>query len=52
MFYVNERTFNVQFLKFNALINLLLFNNVRKYFEMEKGIHSFNYFRKKRNLII
>lgn len=38
MFYVNGKTFNVQFLKFNALVNLILFNNVRKYFEMERGI--------------
>lgn len=38
MFYVNGKTFNVQFLKFNALVNLIFFNNVRKYFEMERGI--------------
>ncbi|CAD8088545.1 unnamed protein product [Paramecium primaurelia] len=36
IFYTNGRTFNVQFLKYSALIDLLLFNNVRKYFEFEK----------------
>ncbi|CAD8093274.1 unnamed protein product [Paramecium sonneborni] len=36
IFYTNGRTFNVQFLKYSALIDLLLFNNVRKYFELEK----------------
>ncbi|CAD8107559.1 unnamed protein product [Paramecium primaurelia] len=36
IFYTHGRTFNVQFLKYSALIDLLLFNNVRKYFEQER----------------
>ncbi|CAD8178662.1 unnamed protein product [Paramecium pentaurelia] len=36
IFYTHGRTFNVQFLKYSALIDLLLFNNVRKYFELER----------------
>ncbi|CAK73653.1 unnamed protein product (macronuclear) [Paramecium tetraurelia] len=49
IFYHNGRTFNVQFLKVNALINLLLFNNVRKYFEMEKERREILQFEKSMN---
>ncbi|CAD8168384.1 unnamed protein product [Paramecium octaurelia] len=49
VFYHNGRTFNVQFLKFNALINLLLFNNLRKYFEMEKERKEILQFEKSMN---
>ncbi|CAD8083319.1 unnamed protein product [Paramecium sonneborni] len=36
IFFVNGRTYNVQFLKFDALIQLILYNNARAYYEMEK----------------
>ncbi|CAD8089638.1 unnamed protein product [Paramecium sonneborni] len=49
IFYHNGRTFNVQFLKVDALINLLLFNNVRKYFEMEKERREILQFEKSMN---
>ncbi|CAD8081922.1 unnamed protein product [Paramecium primaurelia] len=49
IFYHNGRTFNVQFLKFNALINLLLFNNLRKYFELEKERKEILQFEKSMN---
>ncbi|CAK93063.1 unnamed protein product (macronuclear) [Paramecium tetraurelia] len=49
IFYQNGRTYNVQFLKVNALIDLLLFNNVRKYFEMEKERREILSFEKSMN---
>ncbi|CAD8063475.1 unnamed protein product [Paramecium primaurelia] len=36
IFFVNGRTYNVQFLKFDALIQLILYNNARAYYDMEK----------------